>query len=143
MKVYLCKDCGDSKSRKGLYCKPCGYKNRAKTGFKVGHKFYAGGEKGWFSKGHVPWSKGKDLGGTSSHYDTLHDWVQRHRGKPSYCEHCHSTTAKRYDWSNISGEYKRELDDWQRLCRKCHSRYDRLHSWGKAKLKYRSYANVT
>lgn len=27
--------------------------------FKKGHKFYKGGEKGWFTKGHTPYSKGK------------------------------------------------------------------------------------
>jgi len=58
MKTYQCSDCGASKSRKGIYCKPCGYKHRAKTGFKVGHEFYPGAEKGWFSKGHRPWSTG-------------------------------------------------------------------------------------
>jgi hypothetical protein len=27
--------------------------------FKKGHKFINGGEKGWFKKGHIPWSKNK------------------------------------------------------------------------------------
>ena len=34
-----------------------------------------------------------------------------------------------YDLANISGEYKRDLNDWQLLCRKCHMLSDgRLHS---------------
>jgi hypothetical protein len=56
--MKYCIDCGTEKSRKGNYCKPCGYKHRAKTGFKKGHPFYAGGEKGWFKEGHTPWLKG-------------------------------------------------------------------------------------
>lgn len=56
--VKYCLDCNAEKSPKGNYCKPCGYKHRAKTGFKKGHKFYPGGEKGWFSKKQEPWNKG-------------------------------------------------------------------------------------
>lgn len=65
----------------------------------------------------------------------LHSWVERHRGKPRKCEHCHKTTAKQYDWANVSGEYKRKLDDFIRLCRACHAKYDykeRSQKWAKA-----------
>jgi len=34
---------------------------------------------------------------------------------------------KRYfDWAHISDEYKRDLDDWVQLCRKCHYQFDNL-----------------
>ena len=33
-------------------------------------------------------------------------------------------TCKKYDWSNISHKYKRDLKDWQRLCASCHTRFD-------------------
>lgn len=64
--------------------------------------------------------------GDNVQYDGLHDWVRRQLGKPSKCEHCDTTTARLYDWSNISGEYKRDISDWQRLCRKCHIKYDSI-----------------
>ena len=57
-------------------------------------------------------------------YAGLHDWVKRHLGRPNYCEICKTTSAVKFEWSNKSGEYKRLLSDWQRLCAKCHSAYD-------------------
>lgn len=55
----------------------------------------------------------------------LHNWVEKHLGKPSKCEHCGTTKAKKFEWSNKSQKYKRDLSDWQRLCTKCHSKYDK------------------
>ena len=31
---------------------------------------------------------------------------------------------KRYHWANISGEYKRDLTDYKRLCVSCHRYFD-------------------
>jgi hypothetical protein len=58
-------------------------------------------------------------------YQALHRWVNKELGQPKSCEFC-KTTEGWFDWSNISGEYKRELSDWQRLCRKCHRKYDNI-----------------
>lgn len=57
---------------------------------------------------------------TNNQYMAVHHWVKYHLGTPKLCDACGSTTAKRYDWANISGEYKRDLSDWRRLCRFCH-----------------------
>jgi len=54
----------------------------------------------------------------------LHEWVILRLGKPRLCARCGTTTAKIYDWSNNSGLYKRDLLDWERLCRKCHMKKD-------------------
>lgn len=61
---------------------------------------------------------------TLSQYRSLHDWVRKHRGRPNECEHCGTTEDRRYDWANKSNEYKRELDDWLRLCGPCHRKHD-------------------
>ena len=77
--------------------------------------------------------KGNKVGNTA-----LHNWVERHKGKPRKCEHCGTTTAKKYDWANVSQKYKRELGDWVRLCRKCHAKYDypiRSKKWAKSVIK--------
>lgn len=63
--------------------------------------------------------KGDDVGITA-----LHNWVERELGKPKKCEHCGDTSKRKYDWANKSQEYKRELTDWIRLCRACHTKYD-------------------
>ncbi len=34
---------------------------------------------------------------------------------------------KRYEWSNKSGKYLRNVIDWQRLCIKCHRKYDKIN----------------
>ncbi len=57
--------------------------------------------------------KGDEVG-----YNALHSWVRKYKFKSELCECCHKN--KSYDLANISGEYKRNLDDWEWLCRKCH-----------------------
>ena len=57
-------------------------------------------------------------------YMALHSWVTRQLGDPKECEECGSKTAKKYEWANISKEYKRDLQDWKRLCSKCHFAFD-------------------
>ena len=68
------------------------------------------------------YSKGEEVG-----YNGLHKWVQRHLGKPDTCEHCGKSGLSSRDihWANKSGEYKRDLDDWIRLCKMCHNEYDK------------------
>lgn len=78
-----------------------------------------------FKKGNVPHNyKGDEVG-----YYALHSWVSRHKGKATICEYCTSTNT--VQWANKSWEYKRDLDDWLELCKKCHIKYDR-QNWGAA-----------
>lgn len=58
-------------------------------------------------------------------YGSLHDWISNHLGKPQQCQHCNTTESRMYHWANKSGNYKRDLEDWIRLCVPCHSRYDK------------------
>lgn len=60
-------------------------------------------------------------------YSGLHHWVKKEMGSPSYCEHCGANNLKprQYHWANKSQQYKRELEDWLRLCVKCHRKYDK------------------
>lgn len=58
-------------------------------------------------------------------YPALHTWVRRWKGTPHKCEHCGSTDKKKYEWANIDHKYNRNLDDWIRLCTKCHRKYDK------------------
>jgi len=87
-----------------------------------------------FKKGEIPINYlGDNVG-----YHALHDWVERKLGKPLKCEHC-GCENKRLEWANKSHEYKRDIDDWIRLCRKCHIKYDRSDNdknWGIATKKF-------
>jgi hypothetical protein len=60
--------------------------------------------------------------GDNISYDALHDWIQHNKPKRDRCEICHE--KKPLDLANISGEYKRDVDDFQWLCRKCHMEKD-------------------
>lgn len=63
--------------------------------------------------------KGDDVG-----YWGIHSWVQRNYGKANHCEDCGDMNAPRYEWANISGQYKRDISDWKQLCKKCHNDMD-------------------
>lgn len=58
-------------------------------------------------------------------YSGLHYWVSSKLGKPSKCDKCGTADAPRYEWANVSGQYLRELNDWERLCKKCHNDKDK------------------
>lgn len=53
-----------------------------------------------------------------------HSFISRTKGTPSKCEHCGTENEKWYDWANIDHKYSRNLEDYIRLCRKCHRKYD-------------------
>lgn len=67
---------------------------------------------------HPTW-KGDDVG-----MGALHDWVKKYKTLPGSCEWCRSVEP--LDWANLSQTYLRDLDDWAALCRRCHSKYDRI-----------------
>lgn len=65
---------------------------------------------------HHMWA-GNDVG-----YAPLHSWVNRNKTKEK-CLFCGS--IDNLQWSNKDHKYKRDLDDYNCLCAKCHNKYDR------------------
>jgi len=63
--------------------------------------------------------------GDSAGYSALHIWISSVLGKPRRCSFCGTTKAKKFEWANLSHKYKRRVDDWVRLCTKCHIKYDK------------------
>jgi len=53
---------------------------------------------------------------------SLHDYIKIHKYKPELCEMCRN--KKSYDLANISGKYKRDVNDFMWLCRSCHMKLD-------------------
>ena len=51
-------------------------------------------------------------------YGSIHDWVRDYKPKPLLCERCKQSPPR--DLANISGEYLRDINDYEWLCRKCH-----------------------
>ena len=117
-----CKLCDEEVKRKHLkYCsRECYRKAPDQTWFKDGHKGLEG-EKN-------PEWKGDDAG-----YRALHSWAYRRLVRPKNCVKCEKpnktldtkTGPRQYlQLANVSGEYKRSLDDWMFLCPSCHTTYD-------------------
>ncbi len=65
--------------------------------------------------------KGQRIGNS---YNSIHRFVTELYGKPSFCEVCGSTTAKTYEWANVTGIYERTRENWKRMCLSCHRKVD-------------------
>ena len=63
--------------------------------------------------------------GDTAGYQALHVRVSTARGKPTKCERCGSQDIPGviYEWANLTGNYT-DTDDYERMCRLCHRRYD-------------------
>jgi hypothetical protein len=53
-------------------------------------------------------------------YKSLHRWVRNNKPRPVLCEECNILLS--YEVANISGEYKRDINDFDWLCRSCHKK---------------------
>ena len=62
------------------------------------------------------WKSGK------IHLAPLHQWVHRNKPMSDKCENC--GRHKKLDAANISGTYKRDINDFRWLCRSCHMMED-------------------
>lgn len=77
-----------------------------------------------------PYTSGDKNGnwkGEKASYGSIHDWVSRHLGNPDTCEHCGKSglTGCKIQWANIDHFYRRDFNDWIRLCVPCHRKYDK------------------
>lgn len=115
------------KSERKIKCKQCGKETLKYPNLSYNeprkfccHKCFTDNYKEYYPQGskHHLW-KGKD-----ALYITQHQWIARNYGKANKCENCHTKTAKRYHWANISGEYRRNLKDYKQLCVSCHRKFD-------------------
>lgn len=61
--------------------------------------------------------KGDDVG-----YGPLHSWIKNHKPKIKFCEVCNK--KKVLEIANVSGKYKRDINDYMWLCRSCHMKSD-------------------
>lgn len=62
--------------------------------------------------------------GEQASYTAIHQWIKRKLGTPNRCELCGTEEKRKYHWSNISGNYLRDKNDWWQLCVPCHKKYD-------------------
>ncbi len=55
-------------------------------------------------------------------YKAIHLWIRKHKPRPKFCEECGKN--KPQEVANISGEYKRDINDYKWWCSKCHRHLD-------------------
>ena len=74
------------------------------------------------SEKHQNW-KGDEVG-----YWGVHKWIARNWGNSTKCEKCGRDALKgrQINWANKTGKYLRDRNDWLRLCRLCHARFDKF-----------------
>lgn len=55
----------------------------------------------------------------------VHMWLDREFGSVSKCEHCgRNDTNIVYEWACKNKDYRRVREEFMRLCRSCHRKYD-------------------
>jgi hypothetical protein len=69
--------------------------------------------------------KGANWLGDNVGYAGIHQWLRLMFGSPKICEKCGTKNAKKYEWANITGIYKRERKNFMRMCTSCHHRLDK------------------
>ena len=56
-------------------------------------------------------------------YFALHEWIANHKPKQNFCNSCKKNNS-RLELANISRKYKRDINDFEWLCHKCHMNKD-------------------
>ena len=107
--MKCCLDCSKEISKNSLRCKSCS--NKFRTG-----KYKCDNSKKLSEKN--PMWRGDNVG-----LSALHMWILKRKEKPQFCVRCNKN--KPYDLANISGNYKRDVNDFEWLCRGCHMRMDK------------------
>lgn len=118
-------------------CKECNKKD-VRDNYKNNFLYYQAFDKKRKAKGYIKPIKIKRVikfnpesyvtfQGTSNEYRNLHHWVESKLGKPSTCVMCERSNlvGKQIHWANRTGNYERSLNDWVRLCARCHVIHDR------------------
>lgn len=59
----------------------------------------------------------------TTEYRLIHLWINKKKPRKGICDNCGAKGKTGY--SNKSGEYNKNVDDWQELCDKCHYKYDK------------------
>ena len=109
----VCIECGKKVWKKNSLCISCS--NHKKKGKSL-PSWSEESRKKRRGENNLMW-KGDNVG-----YLALHAWARRKLSKPQLCEKCKQRLP--HDLANKSGLYKRDLDDWEWLCRKCHMESD-------------------
>ena len=117
-----CVDCGKGIGGRAKRCHSC-----ATTSFRIGKKFrpFSQEHRDSISRSELSGENNPNWKGENICYKYIHKWVRKHKPKPLdlSCEICGQ--VEKLELSNISGEYHRDINDFQWSCRKCNRKHDR------------------
>ena len=94
------------------------YGHKGKHHSEVSKKIISQKAKGRFAnENHPMWA------GDKASYSALHKWINGQKKEESLlCANCGK--GNNLHWANKDHEYRRNKEDYVRLCAKCHRRYD-------------------
>src|SRR3990167_249168 len=78
----------------------------------------------WESLRGVKNEKHHNWKGDKAGISAIHKWLAANYGKAKYCVQNTNHRGKRFEWSNISELYKRDISDYEQLCPSCHRKKD-------------------
>lgn len=130
--INTCPKCKGEKTKYASTCSDCriwkralpeGYKHTEETINKLKSAWVRKKEKGIMIGCNSPSWKGNNAS-----MEAMHMWVRKILGQPKKCEICgkDGLSGKKIHWANVDHSYKRETNNWIRLCSGCHAFYDRL-----------------
>lgn len=90
-------------------------------------KNFSGVENGKNTRFKARGNYGRKLLGNNG-YRNLHKQITKLFGRPTKCEYCgkDGLVGHKIHWASKSGEYKKDLTDWVRLCVRCHFYKDKI-----------------
>jgi hypothetical protein len=107
-RVNNCEDCGKVVSFYAIKCGSCN---------QLGKKISEITKEKIKGENHFRWK------GSNANYRALHSWIKMNKPVTERCEKCNE--IKKLCLSNISGEYKRDINDFEWLCYLCHNKKDK------------------
>ena len=108
--IWLCRcDCGGETNQRASTLLQGLVKSCGCYGKEIAKKRMSGSSN--------PMWKGDEVG-----LGALHTWVRKRKPKPEVCECCQK--RKPQDLANISQKYKRDIADFEWICRQCHMEKD-------------------
>ena len=63
--------------------------------------------------------------GDKASFKAIHSWISHNKPREYFCTICNESVRLTH-FANISGEYKRDFDDYIELCPECHVLFDKL-----------------
>lgn len=113
---WICQcDCGNvidvHSTHLGRDTNSCGCLRRSRNKKRMKERM-----KGLVGRECAKW-QGENIG-----YAGIHAWARKNKPKPEFCECCNANAPR--DCANISQEYRRDLNDFEWLCRRCHMATD-------------------